>query len=140
VADILNMSSGLRIKAPQDPDYDPAGTYPDHVYLYTGTVNSFHYAATRPQQWPPGTVGRYHNTDPVLINYRLVLMCMIAGSGLNPIAMDGKRESPRHQAKPSGGPKGRCFVRDSFSAPHFRRLQPTRPNGPGSRVNPIGPF
>jgi len=21
------------------------------------------------QQWPPGTVGRYHNTDPVLINY-----------------------------------------------------------------------
>jgi CubicO group peptidase (beta-lactamase class C family) len=69
IAEILNMSSGLRIKAPQDPDYDPAGTYPDHLYLYTGTVNSFHYAATRPLQWPPGTVGRYHNTDPVLINY-----------------------------------------------------------------------
>ena len=69
IVDILNMSSGLRIKAPQDPDYDPAGTYPDHLYLYTGTVNSFHFAATRPQQWPPGTVGRYHNTDPVLINY-----------------------------------------------------------------------
>jgi CubicO group peptidase (beta-lactamase class C family) len=69
IADLLNMSSGLRIKAPQDPDYDPAGTYPDHLYLYTGTVNSFHYAATRPLQWPPGTVGRYHNTDPVLINY-----------------------------------------------------------------------
>ena len=69
IADLLNMSSGLRIKAPQDPDYDPAGTYPDHVYLYTGGVNSFHYAATRPLQWPPGAVGRYHNTDPVLINY-----------------------------------------------------------------------
>jgi CubicO group peptidase (beta-lactamase class C family) len=69
IADLLNMSSGLRIKAPQDPDFDPAGTYPDHLYLYTGTVNSFHYAATRPLQWPPGTVGRYHNTDPVLINY-----------------------------------------------------------------------
>ena len=73
IVDILNMSSGLRIKAPQDPDYDPAGTYPDHLYLYTGTVNSFHYAATRPQQWPPGTVGRYHNTDPVLINYLIRL-------------------------------------------------------------------
>jgi CubicO group peptidase (beta-lactamase class C family) len=73
IADILNMSSGLRIKAPQDPDYDPAGTYPDHLYLYTGTVNSFHYAATRPLQWPPGTVGRYHNTDPVLINYLIRL-------------------------------------------------------------------
>jgi hypothetical protein len=43
--------------------------YPDHLYLYTGTVDSFKYAATRPLQWPPNTVGRYRNTDPVLINY-----------------------------------------------------------------------
>jgi CubicO group peptidase (beta-lactamase class C family) len=69
IADILRMSSGLRIRAPLDPDYDPSGPYPDHLYLYTGGVNSFHYAATRPLQWPPGTVGRYRNTDPVLINY-----------------------------------------------------------------------
>ncbi len=73
IADILNMSSGLRIKAPQDPDYDPAGPYPDHLYLYTGSVNSFHYAATRPLQWPPGKVGRYHNSDPVLANYLIRL-------------------------------------------------------------------
>lgn len=73
IADLLNMSSGLRIKAPLDPDYDPAGTYPDHFYLYTGSVNSFHYAATRPQQWPPATVGRYRNTDPVLTNYLIRL-------------------------------------------------------------------
>jgi len=73
IVDLLHMSSGLRIKAPQDPDYDPNGTYPDHVYLYTGTVNSFHYAATRPLQWPPNTVGRYHNTDPVLTNYLIRL-------------------------------------------------------------------
>ena len=69
IADIMRMSSGLRIRAPQDPDYDRAGPYPDHLYLYTGCVNSFHYAATRPLQWPPNTVGRYRNTDPVLINY-----------------------------------------------------------------------
>jgi CubicO group peptidase (beta-lactamase class C family) len=69
IADILHMSSGLRIKAPQDPDYDPHGTYPDHLYLYTGGVDSYHYAATRPLQWPPNTVGRYHNSDPVLISY-----------------------------------------------------------------------
>lgn len=69
IADILRMSSGLRIRAPQDPDYDRDGPYPDHLYLYTGGVNSFHYAATRPLQWPPNTVGRYHNTDPVLANY-----------------------------------------------------------------------
>ena len=69
IRDILNMASGLRIIAPQDPDYDPKGPYPDHLYYYTSTDNAFHYAATRPQQWPPNTVGRYRNTDPVLTNY-----------------------------------------------------------------------
>ncbi|HSW31773.1 MAG TPA: serine hydrolase [Longimicrobiales bacterium] len=69
IGDIMRMSSGLRIRAPQDPDFDPDLGYPDHLYLYTGRVNSFEYAATRPQQWPPNTVGRYRNTDPVLANY-----------------------------------------------------------------------
>lgn len=69
IEDVLRMSSGLRIRAPGDPDFDPQGPYPDHLYLYTGGVDSFHYAATRPQQWPPNTVGRYRNTDPVLASY-----------------------------------------------------------------------
>jgi ABC-type oligopeptide transport system ATPase subunit len=73
IADIMHMSSGLRIKAPQDPDYDLADPYPDHLYLYTGGINSFHYAATRPPQWPPNSVGRYRNTDPVLVNYLIRL-------------------------------------------------------------------
>jgi CubicO group peptidase (beta-lactamase class C family) len=73
IADLLRMSSGLRIRAPYDPDYDPSGPYPDHLYLYTGSVNSFHYAATRPLEWPPNTVGRYRNTDPVLVNYLIRL-------------------------------------------------------------------
>ena len=73
IEDILHMSSGLRIRAPQDPDYDPAGPYPDHLYLYTGGVDSFHYATTRPQQWPPNSVGRYRNSDPVLISYLIRL-------------------------------------------------------------------
>jgi len=69
IADILRMSSGLRIRAPLDPGFDPAGPYPDHLYLYTGGEDLFRYAATRPLQWPPNTVGRYRNTDPVIINY-----------------------------------------------------------------------
>ena len=72
IGDILQMSSGLRIRAPQDPDYDEAGPYPDHLYLYTGP-DAYRYAATRPQQWPPGTVGRYRNTDPVLTSYLIKL-------------------------------------------------------------------
>jgi CubicO group peptidase (beta-lactamase class C family) len=81
VRDILNMASGLRIIAPQDPDYDPTGPYPDHLYYYTGTTNAFRYAATRPPQWPPNTVGRYRNTDPVLTNY------------LTRLAVEGRGES-----------------------------------------------
>jgi CubicO group peptidase (beta-lactamase class C family) len=73
IIDLMQMSSGLRVRAPQDPDYDPALGYPDHVYLYTGAINSFQYAATRPQQWPPATVGRYRNSDPVLVSYLIRL-------------------------------------------------------------------
>src|SRR5690606_27859655 len=69
IRDIVNMSSGLRIRAPQDPDYDPSGPYPDHLWYYTGAADAFRWAATRPLQYPPGTVGRYRNTDPVLANY-----------------------------------------------------------------------
>lgn len=69
IMDIMHMSSGLRCRAPQDPEYDPSLGYPDHLYLYTGGINSFEWAATRPQQWPPNTVGRYRNGDPVLTNY-----------------------------------------------------------------------
>ena len=72
IRNILNMSSGLRIRAEQDPDYAYDGQYPDHWYYYTGN-NAFAYAASRPQQWAPGVVGRYRNTDPVLINYLIRL-------------------------------------------------------------------
>jgi CubicO group peptidase (beta-lactamase class C family) len=71
--DIMRMSSGIRLRAPQDPGYVDSLGYPDHLYLYTGGINSFEYAATRGQQWPPNTVGRYRNTDPVLTNYLIRL-------------------------------------------------------------------
>jgi CubicO group peptidase (beta-lactamase class C family) len=73
IADIMRMSSGLRIRATQDPDYDPSIGYPDHMYFYTGAIDTFKYAATRPQQWPPNTVGRYRNCDPSLISYLIRL-------------------------------------------------------------------
>ncbi|MDX1395283.1 MAG: serine hydrolase [Gemmatimonadota bacterium] len=72
IMDIMRMSSGIRIVAPQDPDYEPEMGYPDHLYLYTGP-NAFEWAATRPQQWMPNTVGRYRNTDPALTNYLIRL-------------------------------------------------------------------
>lgn len=69
IADILHMSSGIRFRAPQDPDFDRSLGYPDHIYVYTGAVNSFEWTAKKVQQWPPNTIGRYRNCDPVLINY-----------------------------------------------------------------------
>ena len=47
-----------------------------------GGIDSFKYAATRPQQWPPNTVGRYRNTDPVLTNYLIRLGDREARRGL----------------------------------------------------------
>lgn len=69
IMDIMRMSSGLRFRAPQDPDFDESIGYPDHLYVYTGSTNSFAYAASLGQQWEPNTVGRYRNSDPVLTNY-----------------------------------------------------------------------
>ena len=69
IADIVQMSSGLRFRAMMDPDYDARVGYPDHLYVYTGGINAYQYAATRPQQWPAGQVGRYRNGDPLLANY-----------------------------------------------------------------------
>lgn len=73
IGDLMRMSSGLRFVAPQDPDYDyefgyPQG-YPDHYYVYTGAIDSYRWAITRPSQWPPNTVGRYRNSDPLAVNY-----------------------------------------------------------------------
>ena len=78
IRDIMQMSSGLRVRAEQDPDYAYDGSYPDHWYYYTGN-NAFAYAASRPQQWAPGVVWRYRNTDPVLINYLVKLSAAKAG-------------------------------------------------------------
>jgi CubicO group peptidase (beta-lactamase class C family) len=69
IADLLRMSSGLRFVAPQDPDYDFARGYPDHLYVYTGAIDAFRWARTRPAQWQPNTLGRYRNSDPLIVGY-----------------------------------------------------------------------
>src|SRR5262245_65049934 len=68
IADLMRMSSGLRFVAPQDPDFNPARGYPDHLYVYTGAVDAFQWAISRPAQWLPNTVGRYRNSDPLVLN------------------------------------------------------------------------
>jgi CubicO group peptidase (beta-lactamase class C family) len=67
IADLLRMSSGLRFVSPLDPDFGSALGYPDHLYVYTGAIDAYRWAITRPSQWPPNTVGRYRNSDPLVL-------------------------------------------------------------------------
>lgn len=69
IADLMRMSSGLRFIAPRDPDYTPDMGYTDHMYIYTGAVDAFEYSISRPLQFPPGTEGRYRNSDPLTLGY-----------------------------------------------------------------------
>jgi CubicO group peptidase (beta-lactamase class C family) len=69
VADLMQMSSGLRFTSSDDPrEWEKSG-FPDHVLVYTGTVDVFRYSITRPAEFPPGTVGRYRNCDPLSLGY-----------------------------------------------------------------------
>ena len=106
IKDILRMSSGLRCRAPQDPDADPSLGFYDHLYLYTGTVNSFAWAATRPQQWEPNTVGRYRNCDPVLANYLVRLG--VEGRG------DEYHQFPQQQLFDKVGVRNLVFQTDPY--------------------------
>ena len=82
IQDILQMSSGLRCVNAGDPEYDEATMgYPDHLYLYTGTVDSHIWATERPPQWAPNTIGRYRNCDPILTNH--IVRLGVEGRGEN---------------------------------------------------------
>jgi CubicO group peptidase (beta-lactamase class C family) len=69
IADLLRMSGGLRFRGALDAESYPAGAYIDDFYVYTADVDVASYVTTRPPQWPAGTVGRYRNSDAVVIAY-----------------------------------------------------------------------
>ena len=62
--DLLHMSSGLKFSGGADPE-----EYPDHMRIYTGAIDVFDYSITRPVEYPPNTVGRYRNCDPLTLGY-----------------------------------------------------------------------
>ena len=65
--DLLRMSAGLKFLGNQEAGSNL--TYPDHYYIYTGAIDAFEYAITRPQEYPPNTDGRYRNSDPLAVTY-----------------------------------------------------------------------
>jgi CubicO group peptidase (beta-lactamase class C family) len=60
----MRMSSGLRFSR-GSPEDIPG--YHDHDLGYTGAIDAFAHAVTRPLQFEPNTFGRYRNVDPLTL-------------------------------------------------------------------------
>ncbi len=64
ISNLLHMSSGLKFDSPSDPalmftDRD------NHRFVYFGATDVFAYSINREREFPPGTVWRYRNCDPL---------------------------------------------------------------------------
>jgi CubicO group peptidase (beta-lactamase class C family) len=69
ISDLLRMSGGLRFTHASQPPYEWGRTIADHLYIYAGGIDAFHFSITRPAEFPPNTVGRYRNCDPLTIGH-----------------------------------------------------------------------
>ncbi len=75
MTDLLRMSSGLQFTLYEVLELTPEGTYqistayPDHYFVYPCAMDVFRYVVSRPLQYPPNTVGRYRNCDPLTLGY-----------------------------------------------------------------------
>jgi len=68
VLDLLRMQSGLRFSGATDSLAALLWRgLPDHLRIYTGMADVFDFAVSRPAEHPPGTVGRYRNSDPLVL-------------------------------------------------------------------------
>ncbi|MEM1230377.1 MAG: serine hydrolase [Pseudomonadota bacterium] len=83
--DLLQMSSGLDFTAPWKEDYEPAQGFPDHSYMYSGSVDVEQLALSRSLNHEPGTFGAYQNADTLA----LLAICKRLGAvhGLHPLEL-----------------------------------------------------
>ncbi len=69
ISDLLRMSGGLRFTHASQSPYEWGRAMADHLYIYAGAIDAFHFSISRPAEFPPNTVGRYRNCDPLTIGY-----------------------------------------------------------------------
>ena len=69
LSDLMRMSSGLRFTHASQPAYEWGRAIADHLYIYAGGIDAFRFSITRPVEYPPNTVGRYRNCDPLTLGY-----------------------------------------------------------------------
>ena len=65
----MRMSSGLQFTHASQPRFEWGREIADHLYVYSGGIDVFHFSITRPVEHPRNTVGRYRNVDPLTIGY-----------------------------------------------------------------------
>jgi CubicO group peptidase (beta-lactamase class C family) len=68
-SDLLRMSSGLRFSSGNQPYHEWGREIADHLYIYAGGIDAFHFSITRSLEFPPNTTGRYRNSDPLTLGY-----------------------------------------------------------------------
>jgi CubicO group peptidase (beta-lactamase class C family) len=66
IMDLMRMSSGLRFSRGSPEDLPG---YFDHDLPYSGAIDGYQFATTRPLQFEPNTFGRYRNVDPLTLQY-----------------------------------------------------------------------
>ena len=73
VADLLRMSSGLRFSnTGATPEQLARSFVPgqvDHRLGYVAPIDAFAFSVSRDAEFPPNTVGRYRNSDPLTLGY-----------------------------------------------------------------------
>lgn len=67
IADLLHMSSGLRFHTGNIQDGSMFTERDHHRAVYFGAVNVFEYSIKRDLEFPPNTVWRYRNCDPLIL-------------------------------------------------------------------------
>lgn len=73
ISDLLQMSSGLHFTGsgagPEELARSFVPGWADHLLGYAAPIDVFRFSASRPLEHPPGTVGRYRNSDPWTLGY-----------------------------------------------------------------------
>lgn len=67
IRDLMQMSSGLRFSDATDPPETWGQAHPDHLYVYSGAIDVFGFSIGKQPEFPPQTVGRYRNVDPLVL-------------------------------------------------------------------------
>jgi CubicO group peptidase (beta-lactamase class C family) len=68
IIDLLRMSSGLKFTR-DEPRHTWEHSIPDHFLVYADAIDVFDFSINRPLEYPPNTVGRYRNCDPLTLGY-----------------------------------------------------------------------